>query len=627
MATIVDMIKSFLTHNSHFGWVFDKEEHFTTLDIGNLDPLAKTFGQENNIFHLAIKCAANPRATSVNTLLLSHSLLAFQPNNKGDTPLHMAAKLGHESFAVVLINHAKVLAAAEGHSDYRYLLRKVNYVKGNTALHEAVINGRFEIAKRLIQEDPILTSLVNKAGESPLFLAVERRFYDIASIILDTTYADCSVLGGNGMTVMHAAVIRSCPSFDARLLLRNVTRAKDFDKFVKKVLERCGSQILEKAEDELGWTPLHYAANMGHSTMVKLFLKAKRSVGYIKDKQGMTALHIAARKGHIEVMKELMEECSDIGEILDNKDRTALHIAAEHNCHSVVRTLVNERGFSYLINEQDNEGNTALHVAAIHGHYEIMKRLVSNKMSNKGMSNKMGMTAFEILLKSTTPAGSIATFMVGLKLWLTKNKDPLLSLQDTGFGMVKSSTTEEETTRESTPIEMRTQSGGPNIKEDNNNNNGQDVQHMQNMNLVVSTLIAGITFQAAITMPFAAPYKTTKGLETFKDFMTANSLAFGFSAGSLLIHFMFAMLSMIFQKKFRYPTMVTMSFISLSISSFVIAFITGTKALLYEKKELSSLLFETKNGALSFSAPENYALAAFYLTIFYVFFIVRRLKR
>ncbi|KAF4347393.1 hypothetical protein G4B88_009141 [Cannabis sativa] len=60
MATIVDMIKSFLTHNSHFGLVFDKEEHLTTLDIGNLDPLAKTFGQENNIFHLAIKCAANP---------------------------------------------------------------------------------------------------------------------------------------------------------------------------------------------------------------------------------------------------------------------------------------------------------------------------------------------------------------------------------------------------------------------------------------------------------------------------------------------------------------------------------------------------------------------------------------
>ncbi|KAF4347392.1 hypothetical protein G4B88_009140 [Cannabis sativa] len=379
------------------------------------------------------------------------------------------------------------------------------------------------------------------------------------------------------MTAMHPAVIRSCPSFDARLLLRNVTRAKDFD--------------------------------------------TKRSVAYIKDKQGMTALHIAARKGHVEVMKELMEECSDIGEILDNKDRTALHIAAEHNCHSVVRTLLNERGFTDLINEQDNEGNTALHVAAIHGHYEIMKRLVvprlqkygvihftksDSRLANNGIplelqklrccskgcntneieeltklryaypwwkqkeidsvkKRKMGEcpltpeeTALTLRALDIDPAmqiyivaGNIYEFMVGLKLWLTKNKDPLLSLQDTGFGMVKSSTTKKETTRDSTQIQMRTQSGGPNIKQDNNNN-GQDVQYMQNMNLVVSTLIAGITFQAAITMPFAAaPYKTTKGLEAFKAFMAVDSLVFGFSAGSLLIHFMFAMLSMIFERKFR----------------------------------------------------------------------------
>ncbi|KAM6546561.1 hypothetical protein CsatB_027297 [Cannabis sativa] len=330
---------------------------------------------------------------------------------------------------MVLLDHAKTL----GHdSDYRNLLRKVNYEKENTALHEAVINGHLEIAKRLIREDPTLTSLVNKAGESPLFLAVEGRFYEIASIILDTTFPDYSVLGRNGMTVMHAAVIRSCPT-----------------EFAIKVLERCRSQILEKAEDELGWTPLHYATNMGLTGMVYLFLKVKRSVAYIKDKQGMTALHIAARKGYIEVIKELMEECSDIGEILDNKDRTALHIAAEHNCHSAVRTLLNERGFSYLINEQDNEGNTALHVAAIHSRYGIMNSLTSNKMTNRRMKNKMGITAFEILLKSTTFTGFIiGKFIVGLKLWLAKNKDPLLSLKDTGFRMVEEHGKNEETSEE-----------------------------------------------------------------------------------------------------------------------------------------------------------------------------------
>ncbi|XP_060960963.1 ankyrin repeat-containing protein At5g02620 [Cannabis sativa] len=591
-----------------------EEEHVVAAGVVNpeLDPHQITKAR-NNAFHVAVLHETNPKDLPVQRLLLSHPLLAFQPNKKFDTPLHLAAKLGNESFAMVLIDHAKTL----GHdSDYRNLLRKVNYEKENTALHEAVINGHLEIAKRLIREDPTLTSLVNKAGESPLFLAVEGRFYEIASIILDTTFPDYSVLGRSMLLSFVPALQLMQGCFQEKLPRPRIFTVK----FAIKVLERCGSQILEKAEDELGWTPLHYATNMGLTGMVYLFLKVKRSVAYIKDKQGMTALHIAARKGYVEVIKELMEECSDIGEILDNKDRTALHIAAEHNCHSAVRTLLNERGFSYLINEQDNEGNTALHVAAIHSRYGIMNSLTSNKMTNKRMTNKMGITAFEILLKSTTITGFIiGKFIVGLKLWLAKNKDPLLSLQDTGFRMVEEHGKNEETSEE-TQIE-KTEFGGP-IKE----NSGVDLQHMQNMNLVVTTLIAGITFQAVITMPGAAQYKTKKGLGAFKAFMIADSMAFGFSAGSLLIHFIFAMFSMIFGRRFRYPTMVTISFIFISIFFFVCAFVAGANALLHEKTELRSLLLETKIGWFS-SIPGNYALAAFYLTTFYVFITLVDLKK
>ncbi|XP_062114576.1 ankyrin repeat-containing protein ITN1-like [Humulus lupulus] len=599
--------------NPFFGR-FDGEH---LLDIDNLDPLHITCGQENNVFHVAVKCGANPQAVPVQALLRLHSLLAYQPNNKGDTPLHVAARLGNKSFAVVLIDHARALApapAAPGHNnDYRSLLRKVNYEKENTALHEAVLNGYLEIAKRLIEEDPTLTCFVNKAGESPLFLAVDGGFYDIASIILDTTFPICSLLGRNGMTVMHAAVIRS--SRPDRLVLSvnianiiTIIRDNDFPSFlgfVKKALERCGSQILEKA-DKFGWMPHHYAANMGQSRLVKLFLEAKRSVAYIKDKQGMTALHISARNGHIRVIRTLMEECPDIGEMLDNRDRTALHIAVENKQVSVVNIFLNKRAFIDLINEQDNEGNTALHVAAIHGYYEIIIRLASNRKTNKRIINKMGLTAFDIIGRSTL-LGPVEKAMIRLKM----NKEgPLLSLQEAA---VVKKTRKSDKTSEETMSKM-TQSQP---KEENNND--QDVKHMADINLVVSTLIASITFQAAISMPGAGKYSSSSGFEAFKFFMAFDSLAFGCSAASMLIHFAVAVYSKLRGKACKYPIELTMILTLVSITSSVLAFIMGTKALLYEKKSELSISGTTNHKIWDFDFPGNIAIVAFFATLFYVF--------
>ena len=76
-----------------------------------------------------------------------------------------------------------------------------------TALHGAVRNGRNEIVKKLIEKCPSLTSLRNKDGESPLFIAVDRGFFDIATHILDIEEC-CEYKGSEGMNILHAAAIR-----------------------------------------------------------------------------------------------------------------------------------------------------------------------------------------------------------------------------------------------------------------------------------------------------------------------------------------------------------------------------------------------------------------------------------
>lgn len=164
-------------------------------------PSQITCSQANNILHVA---ARYKEINDVEIIIKSHPFLAYEANAKGDTPLHIAARLGKLEAATCLVEHAKGL---EVEAEYRKLLRLVNN-KGNTALHEAVLNGYHDIAELLIKEDQTLTSFENEAGESPLFLAVDGGFKKIALRVLDT-FPNCSISGRNGMTVMHAAVIRA----------------------------------------------------------------------------------------------------------------------------------------------------------------------------------------------------------------------------------------------------------------------------------------------------------------------------------------------------------------------------------------------------------------------------------
>ncbi|XP_060960143.1 ankyrin repeat-containing protein At5g02620 isoform X2 [Cannabis sativa] len=552
----------------------------------------------NNAFHDAVKCGTNPLAVRVQILLRLHSVLSYKPNNNGDTPLHVAARLGNESFAMVLIDHAREPCHI---NDYTSLLKKANHV-GNTALHEAVLNGHFKIVERLIDEDPTLTNLVNNAGESPLFLAVDRGFYDIASIILDT-FPICSLLGRKGMNFMHAAVIRL---YDPGNLVPTMIRENCFSfslGVVTKALNKCGSQILDKGEDEFGWKPLHYAASMGHSRVVKLFLEAKKSLAYDKDKQGMTALHIAARNGHLGVIRKLMNECPDIGEVLDNGNRSALHIAVEHKKVHVAHTLLNTKAFIDIINEQDCKGNTALHVAAVCGYYEIFVSLASNSRTDKRIMNEMGMTALDIIGRSNL-LGIVEKAIIKFKINTESN---LLSLHEAAI--VNQSTKSDEKVQEIQSSSTMTNESVP--KEEIID---KEVKQMADINLVVSTLITDITFQAAISMAGAATYSSSSSLEAFTLFTAFNSLAFSFSAASMIIHIAVALYFKLLGKPHRYPFTLTMILTIASITLSVLAFFTGSKALLYEKK--SKIVSSSNIWDIDF--PEKITFFAFLAILIWV---------
>ena len=157
--------------------------------------------EKNNVLHIAVQFNKDEVA---NKIICLCRCLAEQTNSKGNIPLHVAARVENPQMVRFLIHHAEDWDVETG---VRQLPRMVN-VERDIALHIAVKYGNFEIVKELITEDSKLAMYVNKAGESALFLAVDRQHYEIASYILSAA-PKCSLAGRHGMNVLHALVLQT----------------------------------------------------------------------------------------------------------------------------------------------------------------------------------------------------------------------------------------------------------------------------------------------------------------------------------------------------------------------------------------------------------------------------------
>ncbi|KAK8490735.1 hypothetical protein V6N11_034953 [Hibiscus sabdariffa] len=594
---------------------------FATRDFASL--LQVTL-EEDNVLHVTAKY--NLKRMTVEIIKFPPLMsLVIQKNSKGDTPLHVAAGMGSFETAEILVRCAN---SGEMEAGQR-VIRMVNRAS-DTALHVAARNGHFRVAELLIREDPELATLTNDAGESPLFIAVDKKHLNVAELILQVAPVFSSA-GRNNMNALHAAVIRSqdevmrlssymmklrspmtyltnmsfkhsfkISPFGPSAIIRAAFQSYIFTQFALLLLEKCQPALSEA--DELGWTPLHYAIHFGAVDIFKVFLgHVDSSVAHKRDNQGMSIIHIAAREGEAAILEELACAFPELWDLQDNKGQTAFHLAVERGKLACVKFIL-RHGLSHdgLINQQDNEGNTALHLAAIHGNNQKIFELLVKDGSrvDKTARNTEGLTVIDIVM--------LKEYGFFEKTWVTMNLASNGGLESLEHAINKNgrktrpteptiNQQQPETGSDAAAIEAQPQQLVSNKKTEPiafRKPSSEQLQNIASINLLVTTLIATVSFAAGFTMP--GGYKSD-GIEqgmailsrktAFRVFVIANALAFCFSTTSMFLHYCKSFVEKLDVHAFY--TYLTTLLTSYGITAMVIAFVSGTYAVLADAPGLA----------------------------------------
>ncbi|CAB4308126.1 unnamed protein product [Prunus armeniaca] len=330
--------------------------------------------RENTALHIAVQFGHKNVTAEIYSRCMS---LVTQPNLDGDTPLHVAARVGCFSIVNYLVRETLSMSQVDfgnTNNSMTETLRTRNR-GNNTVLHEAVRNGHTKVAEFLLKMDPKLACFENEAGESPLYLAARGGLLDILNQILQSSPSSAHG-GSDGQTALHAAVVE-----------------RHFD--VTESLLRFKQKLIKQA-DHQGKTPVYYAASLGDHKTVQQLLELDISIAYVLDKQGYSPIHVAASKGYTNVIREIVGLCPDSGELVDPYGRNALHIAIFNGQTKVVRYILETAELEGLINQPDFDGNTPLHLATIERKTWILWYLKWDGRVNPRSKNKYGQTAIEI---------------------------------------------------------------------------------------------------------------------------------------------------------------------------------------------------------------------------------------
>ncbi|XP_020112556.1 ankyrin repeat-containing protein At5g02620-like isoform X2 [Ananas comosus] len=361
-------------------------------------------------------------------------------NVAGETPLHCAARAGADQIVSLFISVAR---QQEDRSWLEAVLRATDR-EGKTALQAAAEEGHAAAARVLMSADPGLAAIDDGNGVSPLYAAVLSGSLEAVQILIES---ESPAEGGQQDGTTSASRVAPEASYAGPN----------------------GQTALHAAALRHPATPLEDA--------VRQLLERDTSTAYLSDCNGFFPIHVAASMGRRAVAIVLITHCNDMDELVDKEGRNFLHIAVQFDEPAIVEFVSRQPLLAKMMNGRDYKGNTPLHLAVKFKNQKIVSLLLGNRRVHHSIINKDGLAPIDLAITQREQGLAGAQ---GPEDWIIQ------CLQRTGavFGP-----------RRLDPL-INQKANEPDLKKELKKYESTT----QNL-IIVSALIATVTFAAAFTMP------------------------------------------------------------------------------------------------------------------------------
>ncbi|KAJ9688011.1 hypothetical protein PVL29_013972 [Vitis rotundifolia] len=178
-----------------------------------------------------------------------------------ETPLHVAAMLGHLDFASYLLTHKPDMALALD-------------LRGRSPLHLASANGYVEMVNILLSANPDACLIRDEDGRTPLHLAVMKGEVEVTRMLVGARPQVTRYKLDQGETILHSAV------------KQNRLGA------LKLLVELVGEVEFVKSKDDYGNTVLHTATALKQCETAKYLVERPEMEVNAVNGNGFTALDI-----------------------------------------------------------------------------------------------------------------------------------------------------------------------------------------------------------------------------------------------------------------------------------------------------------------------------------------------
>uniref|UniRef100_L2FBA5 Nacht and ankyrin domain protein n=1 Tax=Colletotrichum fructicola (strain Nara gc5) TaxID=1213859 RepID=L2FBA5_COLFN len=321
--------------------------------------------------------------------LLSNGAEVSPQDNKGRTPLHVAASNGHIETATILIEAGADVNSAPSDSVW-------------TPLTTASAVGNVEIVKLLLANGASI-SITDKKGQTPLHKAISGGSVQVVRLLLENgAGSPVTTTKEKRMHLLQKASSKGHVEIVRLLLEKGFNASVENEKGRTPLyIASCYGQaevvtlLLEKGfststANKRGWTPLFAASSYGHVKVVKLLLDSGADTSLVTE-YGWTPLHAASSTGKIEIVNLLLERKADISRATD-RGLEPLHIASFYGFANIVSRLL-DTGEVLPDDKNVRYGQTPLYYAAGEGHESLVKLLLEDPRVNVDSKDSIGRTA------------------------------------------------------------------------------------------------------------------------------------------------------------------------------------------------------------------------------------------